>query len=235
MAQTPWEIARAQLIDNPRNHFRHDPFFAITDPAVIDPVLQQILDRKYGGEMPADEKAIGRVTRRAVGSYGALKWTDAGRAFLEQRMKQRYRTPTITEQGKLLIADFGHAPGKLEQKRRGSWDVHESKVTAGEGWKTTHAAKALNQLGQAYDHTAISAVITIPLGHRTRKWEYRWIRTQDRIAIKRQDKPTWVWVTGPLNGDLGPYIRGEASLLPEDLERQTLITKAWAETPDAPL
>ncbi|NCG18899.1 MAG: hypothetical protein GWP91_07800 [Rhodobacterales bacterium] len=235
MAKTPWEIARSQLIDNVRNHYNHDAFFALTEPALIDPVIQRVLDRKYGGQMPEEEKAITRVTRRAVGSYGSLKWTDEGRAWLENRMEERYRTPAISQKGALLIADFGDAPGKLEEQRRGIWKVQTSWVTLGESWKTTEVAAALHELGEAYPHRAISAYIRIPLGNRSRKWEYRWIRGQDRIAIKRDDVPNWVWVTGSLNDDLGPYIRGEASLLPKDLTKQTMVTKVWGETPDAPI
>ncbi|MBL4636721.1 MAG: hypothetical protein JKY56_22920, partial [Kofleriaceae bacterium] len=44
-----------------------------------------------------------------------------------------------------------------------------------------------------------------------------------------------VWVADVPKGDWGPFIRGERSLQPEDMELQTLNDMVWGVHPDAPL
>ncbi|MBL4633059.1 MAG: hypothetical protein JKY56_04260, partial [Kofleriaceae bacterium] len=172
--------------------------------------------------MPDDVDAIRRVTRRGRGSYAALNHSEAGRAFLNVRIEERYENPPSSTNGKIRTVEYDTAPGVLEEKRRNNWAVLHSRVTQGQSWKTEEVAAAFQRLGEKYSETVISARIRIPLGTNHRFWEYRWIRHQERIAVKRGDMPSRVWVADVPKGDWGPFIRGERSLQPEDMELQTL-------------
>jgi hypothetical protein len=233
--EASWQRARDVLIDDEHNHFRGDPYYSIDDPNLIDPILQRILDRKYDGTMPEGTTAIKRVSRRAMGSYAALNHSEAGLVFLQQRIDERYLNPPTSIDGNQLIADFDTAPGKLEERRPNVWAVAQSPVVQGESWKTKDAAEALQRLGSKHEQTVIIAKIRIPLGTRHRFWEYRWIRHQERIALKRGDVPNWVWVADVPGGDWAPFISGERSLLPKDMEKITMVDVIWEGKTGAPL
>ena len=235
MNEDPWQAVRQLLIEDPGAHFHSDPFFAITDSAQIDPIIQRVLRQSFRGKMPTTPSQLRAVARRARGSYAALKWKDEGRAWIEKRMVERYHSPKITEEDTLLVADFGFAPGKLEFVGRNSWRVESSEVAIKDEWRGTESSTKLHDLGQQYNHLAISARIVIPYGSHQRSWDVRWIRGQDRIGVYRADLPTRVWVTPPLHGDLSPYQQGVKSLQTWDLELQTLRDRAWGDKPDAPI
>ncbi len=228
-----WGKARAVLINHDKNHFQHRHFFAVTDPGRIDPILQAILDRKYDGRLT--EKNLTHVTARAGGPYGTLKWTPEGRAFLEERLEAHYANPPTTVVGRQLIVDYGIGPGKFEEAGRRGWNILKTRVGLGTSWKGAEVATAFKRLARLHKEPVIVLKIRIPVGSETHYWSYLWIRPQDRIAVKRGDMPTRVYVTGKLDGNLDPFISGEKSLQPKDLKMIRLNDMIWGDEKDAPI
>lgn len=227
---------REALIADPSNAFKSDPSYAIRDPELLDPVIERVIVRSFRGEAPTDEAGIERVARRCRGASRSLIGTDEGRAEVEGHLAHRYAHPLIGWEDKLLVADHGLTPGPLVRRLRAGWDVVESEVVEAGEWRGDEVARSLMARHASWpDAPVIALRIRVPEGTVQTGWEYRWIRPQDRIAVTKATRSTFVWVTDALNDDLGPLLRGELSLRTQDLRRTSLTRKAFGWDPGAPI
>lgn len=209
-----WAAARAWLIENPRNHFAQDPRYALRDPALIDPLLQSVLDRRFSGVMPPDPSAAVRVAQAVLGSYKALRNSDAGRASIEAALVRHYEHPDVRHDASGTYVDLGVAPGRLERVR-GHYDLLRSTVAdANHQWRAEEVVRFLSRYTPP-----VTLEIRMPGGFGIRRWVYRW--AHDRIEVRKPDDGNATYCTGPLGGDLAPLRDGRVSLAIRQLERRS--------------
>lgn len=227
---------REALIADPTCAFRGDPDYAVRDPALVDPVIQRVLDRSFRGQLPTDERGVQSVARRARGTYANLIDQEEVRAYIEARVLERYQRPRLSWEGGLLVADHGIAPGPLERQGRAGWSIQRSEVIADGEWRGELAAASLAGLAAANPEArALSARIQIPTGTLVTQFDYRWIPSQDRLILTRDTASTFAWVISGVGGDLGPWVRGERPLRAAAMTRTSLTRKIMGWDPDAPL
>lgn len=231
----PIGAVRAALAQDPSNAFRGDPDYAVQDPALIDPLIQRVLERSFRGRLPEGEREVQAVARRIRGSYANLIDQPEARAEIEARIAARYQSPRLSWEGPMRVGDHGIAPGPLERFGRAGWSVQHSPVIAQGEWRGDEAARALQRLRAAAPEAgALAARIDIPTGTLVTKFEYRWIPAQARLVLTRATASTFAWVATGV-GDLGAFARGERSLHSAALERTSLTRKVWGLDPDAPI
>lgn len=230
-------LARAALLGDPDNCFLGRSAYCIDDPAFVDPILREVIERSFHGEVPTTMDEGETVARRARGRYrNAQLDSPEARAQVEAAVRANFEDPPVTREQGLVRADLGVVPGALTRTGRAGWDITSSEQVANGELLGTVAAAKLDALRQAEpDATTVALDVLIPAnaGSYTR-FEYRYAGNRDRILVRRQDRSNQTWFTPKLGGDLGPYVRGERGLLTSELETCTLKQAIWGVDPDCP-
>lgn len=147
----PRAYVREAVLNNDSNWLKA-PWLNPTDPAWIDPFLDERIDKdlQIKGKLPNDQRKLDRFIKRTQGRYltHVLK-TEEGRAVVEQRVRDRFENPVITLQDGIAVADMGHAPGPFEKALRSGWRIKPDGLVDGQ-IPPEAVVRAFNQAHQAH-------------------------------------------------------------------------------------
>lgn len=220
-----WAHVRRALTRS-RNCYRSWAEYCITDPKLLDAIVQHALDRHFDGRMPERRRDVDELTRDATLTYVRWLRTDEGIDALEERLHAYYEDPGVERvPGKGISVRVGMPPGRLSvvgDPRRPDPPIALTSplVVRGE-WDTREIARFLERyLAEYPDEPAVRLFVTLPRGHTgVRRLDIRYLRDLDRILVQDLDEPGTGWISEPVGGNLGPYRDGSASLHTSALSR----------------
>lgn len=191
--------------------------YCIKDPAFVDPILLESLDKFANGELPTTSSKIEQLAVQTKNRYrNALDATPESRAILEALIKQGYEVPVVADKGDTLEVDLGYAPGKLENYGREVWVIKTSDVVEKDELKTTEVARFLSHYSSLYPTKDILITVNVLRGTSPTTITYRFKRLNKRIVVNRNDRVSYDFYTDPVE-DWAPYINGQKSLNTLDL------------------
>jgi len=183
------------------------------DADEIDPVLQRLVDKHYGGSLPtgADDRA--ELIAFATTDLIASMRTPAGLRRLETRINQRFQAPVISRQQGLVSVDLGAVPGTYRLGPRGPISLSDSPHLAAGEWRSTEAAATIARFAAEHAEAAIVDVVVLVADARRARWTYRFDRARQRVLVFSDLMPTGACVTeGRTDASLKDYIDGRRSL-----------------------
>ena len=186
------------------------PEYSPHDPAVLDPLIQAVLDEQLGGILPTDANSLRNVTLSSRARYIDFLQSAAGLALTERLVKERYAAPVVTESATQATLDFGVLPGRL-QVSRGGINFAGSDLREGSEWRSTEVGRLLQgALTRFPKATTITLQVEIPVGTSSRSYRYSYDRSTDRVTVQLDSQSPYV--SAPLGHDLAAVVRGERSL-----------------------
>ncbi len=222
-----WAAVRDALTID-RNCFVHDARFCPRDPALVDPVIAQVLTKHFKGVMPEGRKAE-RVARRAGYAYREAWKGGPLREHVEQLIRQHYDTPRVQTVGTAVLVDLGHVPGRLQYPRLGKSRrlKFTSELLERDRLKGTEVGRLLAKHVPAHPRAETIELRAIVLKHTSREGlAYRYLR--GAAAQRLGASEALVVISGgsrfggrflPLQpGDIARLASGERTLQRKDLE-----------------
>lgn len=209
--QRAWERVRAALA-KADSGFAKRLEYCVLDREFVDPIVQRLIDKYYGGVIPTEEAKLVELIEYAQTDHAAAHQTPDGLRRLEKLLEKRFASPQVTQQGNRVVVDFGFLPGRMTAGPRARIGVSESSHVQDGQWKSVEVAQALTkyvaeQAGAAY----LDLVVSLADAQQTR-WTYSYDRAADRLYVFSSGMPTGAFVsTEPVAKQLGTYVAGTKS------------------------
>jgi hypothetical protein len=212
------------MIVTAEGSFRGSLDYAVTAPALVDPVIREVMNGWSLTSLPKTEPRRGNVLHALRSAYAAAQKTPAWLAEIEKAIERRFAAPRVREQGDLVDIDYGQAPGKLEVRGRKGVVVAQSPLLENDQWRTAELARALSEASAAYPRAQrIRLRIQTEDGTYPRQWVYDYDRKSDAILVSFPARPYELYLSPRLglNPRVGTlfdgYLSGERSLKVADL------------------
>lgn len=183
------------------------PDYNPTDPALVDPVLQKVVDQRNFGKVPATHAERARLAKAIANSVfaGALSRPE-WRAAVEARHAAYWAAPAVTtspEGG--LTMDLGLCPGPITEWSSGRYGVTESVFADRGQLRRDVVAERLGALiAQNRSAPWFELRVQVPVGHRSpESYRYRYDPVRDVLFVMLASQEGTVWVSPtPLGGDV---------------------------------
>lgn len=221
-AEEAWQVARAQ-VRKERSCYENNPAFCPDDPAVLDRLIQGVLDERHQGRMPEKAFDVRMVAQLATTAYTRWMVSDEGRAAVEALVRAAWAAPTVTVERGAALVKTSVLPCTLTPRVRTNDALvclrpDASLIDRGEP-ATAVVAPLLDRYAREHADAA-SVTVEVPMPGETRiTWQYRYDRAGGFVQVgKKNDPPTFFRKAPVANGDLGPYLSGAASLHSLDLK-----------------
>jgi len=194
-----WERARKTLTAG-RGCFRRTKEYCVTDKDVVDGHVQAQLDRLFDGKMPARERDVGEVERKAALSYAQWSRSAEAAPLVAKAVAAYYEEPDLTEyEGKGVSLRLGVLPGTLEvvpDEEEGKDKLVMSTDLAKDGEILGSELARLMQKVQAEhaEHPAIRLAYQVPFEDpEFRLMDVRWTVETGLLEIRDGTYPRHYW------------------------------------------
>lgn len=178
----------------PTRCFADRPEYCIDVDTLLDPIIQGVVDREFGGVWPSEGRDVRRLIRTARRVYRDAAASPEAMARIESKVKERFENPIITVEGGKARADHGHVPGTLHSYPR--WGVRLKESSLGDGGRPAGAeiGRLLRALAAAHPGEATYEVVVLihkgTVG-RPKTWTYRYTPRSGRIRVDDGDRSSW--------------------------------------------
>jgi hypothetical protein len=218
--QRGWSSVRTALAGPDCGLLKRDEY-CIRDRDFVDPIVQRLLNKYYGGTIPREAAKLAELTEFAQTNFATALQTADGLRRLEALIRARFATPKITQSDGGVLIDFGLIPGRLSVGPRGRIGINESPHVFSTQWKSIEVAQALAQHTSPHSSAKFVQLDAQILDTQHTRWSYRYERATERVLVFSSNMPTGGYVTtGPVGKDFVEYVTGQKSFAVEQLRWQ---------------
>jgi hypothetical protein len=207
-----WDAVRKVLF-HPDNCFGYKLDFCVQDSEFVNPLIQGVLDKWYGGVMPDDAQKIEAVGKSSKSRYLEALQSPDGLRRIEKLVEDRFNHPEVTKKDGAVIIDYGYLPTKLSIYRNRIAGGGASDHLEGNQWKSSEVGQAFKKaLAENPQAQTITLLIDIPSISTSPRWTYAYDKVADRVVIWTPATIQGAYLTGALHHDFEPFITGKATL-----------------------
>jgi hypothetical protein len=236
--EDPRASAREGLTSDAESCFADLPTACETDPAFVDGILDEVVERSMRGRFPRTRRGVDRLVRRARSAYATAQLaTPAARARLETRLRTLYDDPPIRPEGEGVVADLGVVPTGLVRRPRSGWTVaDEGPELDRRQWAGPEAGRVLRRLAEAHPHAAfVEAQVRLPRFAALERWRYRWIPARAQVVVFRPGAGDHTFVTPRDPKVLDALAAGRRRIHTADLHVCVGDARNFGDDPECPL
>ena len=183
--EDPWAEARAEMTEGGRC-FEGLKQYCLTDPAFLDPIIQEVLDKRHDGEMPTTRDGVKALLRHVGSPYRQALKEPAAVLAVQALIQARFDAPVVTVEGDTAIADYGHVAGTLRVSAREGVNMKPASKAEGPRWGSEKVGQALRKLAQDHPTAAfLEARVMLPKGTgRPHTWRYRYKLASKKLRVE---------------------------------------------------
>lgn len=212
-------VARALLTADDGNCFADVPGACLTDPVLVDSILDEGVAQHFGGEFPQRQRDVERLVERVDTAYRVRQLdTPERRETVRQQLAEVYRSPPVKTVDGVVIGDLGVVPCPIVQRGRSGWTVASmAPHVVQQQWSGTEAGTALARLLESHPQArAVEVQIRVPVEGALQRYRLRWLPDRRQVVVHAPGAVDRTHVTPPLAG-LAVVRSGQQSLHTSDL------------------
>lgn len=206
-----WDAVRAALIVAD-NCYGYRLEYCVRDRDFVDPLIQGVLDKWYGGTMPDDAQQREEVVRSSRARYTEALQTPEGLRRIEKLVENRFRAPIVTWQDRTVLIDYGFLPTTLSIYRFRIAGGASEHLDAGQ-WRSSEVGQAFKNALERYTNAeAVVLRVDTPSTGTNSRWTYAYSTAMDRVVVWAPALVRGAYVSAPLSHDFTPVVAGQRSL-----------------------
>lgn len=164
-----------------------------TDPALVDPILDKELKyyRPFKGTLPSDPAQLDKFIKQTQVKYDtAIRKSDAGKAHIEKRLRERFENPEVSLDGDVATASMGYAPGTLVRDLRSGLRIQTDPTVLDRGeLASEHVVRGFRAAHAAYpDAQTWRVTVEIVANGQHARYAFSYTLGQDRLFLKADSR-----------------------------------------------